>query len=224
MERTHGDLFAVKCRRLGAAAGNTALACNMFELQPGKTAMPFHFHHANEEAMYVLAGTGTLRIADERHPVRQGDYVAFVTGKDAHQLTNTGSDPLRYLMLSTQNHADVMVYPDSDKVGFLVGSGKETFARFFPEQAKVDYWQGEPVGDGKPDADDDAEAPGEDEEDLEQRIDDEIAALKAKLGLARDKGETKKTHGRGPKKGTTARKVVDDALDELERLKRKLDG
>ena len=43
--------------------------------------------------------------------------------------------------------------------------------------------------------------------------------LKRKLGLSR---KAKAAAGHGPAK--SARKLVDDALDELDRLKRKLDG
>src|SRR5579872_5800897 len=53
--------FANRARRLGAEAGNRALGCSHFEIPPGKTAFPFHFHSAIEEAIYVLEGTGKLR-------------------------------------------------------------------------------------------------------------------------------------------------------------------
>ncbi len=221
MERAHGELFAVKCRRLSHAGGSKAIGCNMFELAPGKTAMPFHYHLANEEAMYVLAGNGTLRLGDQRHAVKAGDYVAFAVGKDPHQLTNTGSDALRYLVMSTRLAADAMVYPDSNKVGVMAGEGKDTFARFFTDDSKVDYWHGEPAGT-KPEAESKDDDDDDDDDDLEQRIDDEINELKKKLGLSGAKPGGKRP--KPPKRGSTARKVVDDALDEIERLKRILDG
>jgi uncharacterized cupin superfamily protein len=220
VERAHGEFFAVKCRRLGHAAGGKALRCNMFELSPGKTAMPFHYHLGDEEALYVLAGAGTLRLGDAHLAVKAGDYVAFPPGEHAsHQLTNTSADALRYLFISTRVQADVIVYPDSKKVGVRSGEGASTFARFFPEDAKVDYWSGEPLGTRKHAAS--ATEDDDDSGDLEQRIDDEIADLKKKLGLS-GKGGGKAASGAQPKKG--ARKIVDDALDELDRLKRKLDG
>ena len=248
MDTKQGDFFAVKCRRIGSAAGNVALGCNLFELAPGKTAMPFHMHYGIEEAMYVLAGAGTLRLGSERHAVKAGDYVAFLAEGDAHQLTNTGSDPLKYLVISTVSAADVVVYPDSKKVGVIAGS-ESMRAHFFEESSAVGYWHGEQTGgsesksesksepksepksapksEPEPDEDD-----WEDEEaELESRIDDEIAALKAKLGISGAKSRAKartKTQSKAPgekKKAKKAtRKIVDSALDEIERLKNLLDG
>jgi len=120
----------------------------MVELDPGKTAWPFHFHRANEEAIYVLAGVGTLRLGTDRLRVRTGDYVAMPIGADhAHQLTNTGSEVLRYLVLSTMVTPDVCVYPDSGKVGVIDGldddEGEVRRVVTFPQGAEVDYWEGE---------------------------------------------------------------------------------
>ncbi len=38
---------------------------------PGKATCPYHFHYAQEEMFVILEGSGTLRVADERIPVRQ---------------------------------------------------------------------------------------------------------------------------------------------------------
>src|SRR5262245_44417745 len=87
--------FGFHARRLGTEAGSRALGCGHFEVPPGKTAFPFHFHSNFEEAIYVLAGTGTLRVGDAQVAVRAGDYVAFPPGPEsAHALTNTGTTAL----------------------------------------------------------------------------------------------------------------------------------
>ena len=65
--------FAQSSRRLGAAAGGNALGCSHYELPPGKTSFPYHFHSAIEEALYILEGHGTLRIGPDRVDVRAGD-------------------------------------------------------------------------------------------------------------------------------------------------------
>lgn len=241
MDTKQGEFFAVKCRRLGDAAGNVALGCNLFELAPGKTAMPFHMHYGIEEAMYVLAGAGTLRLGSKRHAVKAGDYVAFLAEGDAHQLTNTGNDPLKYLLFSTVSAADVVVYPDSKKVGVIAGN-ESMRAHFFEESTAVGYWHGEQTGapesksksesksESKPEADDDGDWDDE-EAELESRIDDEIAALKSKLGISGAKTRAKarskaspKPPGEKKKANTATRKIVDSALDEIERLKNLLDG
>src|SRR5690349_6123539 len=117
--------FGFRARRLGPEASGRALGCSHLELAPGKTAFPFHFHSAIEEGIYVLEGTGTMRIGGDRVEVRAGDYIAFPAGPEtSHQLTNTGETPLRYLALSapaTPVTMDIVIYPDSKKVAYASG-------------------------------------------------------------------------------------------------------
>lgn len=117
--------FGLRRRRIGVEAGTRALGCSHLEVPPGKTAYPFHFHSAHEEALYILEGTGTVRIGEDRVEVRAGDYVGFPAGPQfAHALTNTGEVPLRYLALSapaTPTTMDIVGYPDSKKVAFASG-------------------------------------------------------------------------------------------------------
>jgi uncharacterized cupin superfamily protein len=117
--------FAFRRRRLGAEAHANALGCSYIEVEPGKTAFPFHAHNAFEEGVYVLEGTGTLRLGDQSIAVRAGDYVALLPGPSAaHGLTNTGSVTLRYLALSspaTPATLDIVTYPDSKKIAFAAG-------------------------------------------------------------------------------------------------------
>jgi uncharacterized cupin superfamily protein len=117
--------FASRRRRLGAEANGNALGCSYIEVEPGKTAFPFHAHNAFEEGVYILEGTGTLRLGDQSIAVRAGDYVALLPGPTAaHGLTNTGSVTLRYLALSspaTPATMDIVTYPDSKKIAFAAG-------------------------------------------------------------------------------------------------------
>ena len=184
-EAGDGGLFELRWRRLGRRAGGKEIGCNLVELQPGKTAWPFHYHLGNEEAIFVLDGIGTLRRGDHRHRVRAGDYVAFLPGSDhAHQLTNTGTELLRYLVMSTMRTCDIAVYPDSNKVGLFGGGevgdaeGEREYVKFLREDAKVGYYDGESAED----EDDEAEDEG-DEGELEEKIDREIEEMKKNLGL-----------------------------------------
>jgi uncharacterized cupin superfamily protein len=111
--------FAFRRKRLGAAAGGKGIGVSWFELQPGKKAFPFHFHLANEEAVFVIEGEGVLRLGEEEHPLRSGDYVAFSPGPPGHQIVNRSQAPLRFLAISTMKEPEVAVYPDSKKVGVL---------------------------------------------------------------------------------------------------------
>ncbi len=123
-DMTQGE-FSQRARRLGPAAGGRALGCTSYELPPGKTAFPYHFHSALEEAIYVLEGEGTLRLGQDRVAIRAGDYVALPPGpENAHALSNSGQGPLRYLCLSAPAipmTLDIIAYPDSKKIAFAAG-------------------------------------------------------------------------------------------------------
>lgn len=141
--------FAFRRKALASAAGGQRLGCSLYEVPPGKKAWPFHAHLANEEAIFVLAGEGRLRLRDGEVPLRAGSYAAFRVG-EAHALLNTGETPLRYLCLSTMVEPDVTVYPDTGKVGVIAGAPPggpkqdRTLAAFFRRgEHEVDYWEGE---------------------------------------------------------------------------------
>ncbi len=146
---SHGERFAAERKSFTAPAGGEKLGCSLFRVPPGRTAFPSHLHHGNEEALYILAGQGTLRLGAEEHAVGPGDYVALPAGGPAHQLRNTGAGPLEYLCLSTMIHPDVMEYPDSGKVGAMAGAApggdaaRRTLRGFYKKGAAVDYYEGE---------------------------------------------------------------------------------
>jgi len=90
-EHSHGTRFAMRRKALGAASAGKQLGCSYYELPPGKTAFPYHFHTANEEAFYVLEGEAELRTPVGESDLRAGDYVVFRAGPDgAHQIRNRG--------------------------------------------------------------------------------------------------------------------------------------
>lgn len=136
----HGGFSFVR-KRLGADAGGKHIGASWFEIQPGKKAFPFHYHLANEEAVFVLEGEGVLRNGDEELQLRAGDYLAFPPGPPGHQIVNRGTVPLRYLALSTMIEPEVAVYPDSKKVGVL--SRSQGLATVHRQGDAVDYYEGE---------------------------------------------------------------------------------
>ncbi|CAA9431578.1 MAG: Cupin domain protein [uncultured Rubrobacteraceae bacterium] len=149
-EQSHGKKFGYRRKSLSSATGGEKLGCSLYEVPPGLRAWPYHYHLANEEAIYVLQGSGTLRIGEREVAVSRGDYVALpVEESGAHQIINTSDEALRYLCFSTMVEPDVMVYPDSDKIGLFAGSApggpkeKRTLSKFLREDAEVGYYEGE---------------------------------------------------------------------------------
>jgi mannose-6-phosphate isomerase-like protein (cupin superfamily) len=113
-------------------------------------AWPYHYHLANEEAIYVLEGAGTLRIGGDEIRLSGGDYVALpARAEGAHQLVNSSEAVLRYLCFSTMVEPDVTVYPHSGKVGIFGGAApggpkeERTFSKFLRDDAEVGYYDGE---------------------------------------------------------------------------------
>jgi uncharacterized cupin superfamily protein len=64
-EHSRGEKFGSRRKQLGSSAGGEKLGCSLYEVPPGRRAWPYHYHLANEEAIYVLEGSGTLRIGGE---------------------------------------------------------------------------------------------------------------------------------------------------------------
>lgn len=146
-----GSKFGSEIRLLGHGAGAHGLGCNHFTVQPGRSAFPRHFHSAIEEALFILEGTGTLALGEERVEVRAGDWVTMPVGPEhAHRLDNTSEAPLRYLCISTHARVDVVGYPDSKKLG-VFASGSDDFLApkwvrtFVREGESLDYYDGEDV-------------------------------------------------------------------------------
>ena len=116
-------------------------AVSLYELQPGKSAYPYHYHTRNEETFYIISGTGSLRTPSGDRKVSAGDFIYFPADESgAHKLTNTSeSDLLVYLDFDTHNQIDVAFYPDSGKLGVW---GKNT-NQLYRVSDRVDYYEGE---------------------------------------------------------------------------------
>lgn len=149
VEQSHGKKFSLRRKSLSAATEGKKLGCSLYEVPPEKRALPYHYHSANEEAICILEGKGTLRMDGEEIEISKGDYITFPAGSIAHQIINSSDITLRYLCFSTMLEPDVIVYPDSNKIGIFVGSApggpkeKRTLHKYLRGDAEVDYWDAE---------------------------------------------------------------------------------
>lgn len=149
-EDVHGDRFAHRRKALASAANAEKLGCSLYSVPPGKRPFPYHYHTANEEALFILRGTGALRTQNETLTMTTGDYVALPVGEaGVHQVINTSDEPLRYLCFSTMIDPEIIRYPDSGKVGLFAGSApfgpmdRRSLTKFLREEAEMDYWDRE---------------------------------------------------------------------------------
>ena len=142
---SHGE-HEISVKLVGREAGSRDLGCMLHEIPPGKKSWPYHFHWANEEAIYVLAGQGTLRLPSGEVAVGPGDYLAFPTGPEyAHQMINRGTEPLRYLCWSTMIVPEIAEYPDvPGKLALFLDAppGRSEGRRRFGMFTDGAYWDG----------------------------------------------------------------------------------
>jgi uncharacterized cupin superfamily protein len=107
---------------VGAQAGARELGASVYELDPGAVGSPWHLHHANEELLFVLAGTLSVRGPEGTRLLPAGAVVAFPRGQaGAHSLVNRSDAPVRYLVVSTTNRPDVVEYLDTGATLVVAG-------------------------------------------------------------------------------------------------------
>jgi uncharacterized cupin superfamily protein len=118
--------------------------CNVsiYEIPPGKSNYPYHYHTANEEIFYIISGKGLLRTPEGERTVSPGDVALFPpSDKGAHKLTNISeTETLVYLDVDTNRFPEVVFYPDSDKIGIKAGGEMKNL---FMYDTDVDYYAGE---------------------------------------------------------------------------------
>jgi uncharacterized cupin superfamily protein len=142
-ERPEG--FRSKRARLGYELASELVGVSLWEVSPGESAYPYHFHYADEEIVIVLSGRPSLRTADGTREPEEGEALRFPLGEEgAHQILNETEEPATFLAISSHGRPDVVVYPDSDKIGvgerLPEGGGLRAF---FPRSEGVGYWHGE---------------------------------------------------------------------------------
>lgn len=137
--------FGVRYRHLSLAAlgEDYRIGVTIEELPPGMRTAPAHYHIFEEEHVYVLEGTPTLRLGDRRHRMKPGDYVCFPAGQKAgHCLVNETDAACRYVIIGENDPDEVVVYTDSNKV-LVRALGRRAL---FDLAATRGYWDGEATG------------------------------------------------------------------------------
>ena len=139
------DGFRARRARIGRQLGSKKLGLSYWELPSGQAAYPYHWHMTEEELLVVVQGAPSLRTPDGWHELEQGDVVAFPRGEEGgHQLVNRTEEAVRFLAFSTQPGPDIVMYPDSGKLGAFErrpeGGG---LYELFRLEDSVDYHHGE---------------------------------------------------------------------------------
>ncbi|MGI9290361.1 MAG: cupin domain-containing protein [Gammaproteobacteria bacterium] len=146
-ESSHGEKFQHGHIALTDLRDGHDLGCGAFRVKPGKRAFPKHAHLANDEAIYIVSGQGSLTVGDETAVVEAGDFILLPKGADnAHVLINDSNEDIVYLCMSTMNAPEVVHYPDSGKLGVLESArqwgGENSISGFYKFQ-QAGYYDGE---------------------------------------------------------------------------------
>ena len=115
-----------RCERCAwhSTRGAHRLAANLYDIEQGAAISPLHFHHANEELLFVLSGTPTLRRGpDEERTLEPGEVVSFPAGPSGvHQILNRAS-PARVLIVATNDVPEVAEQVENGQLAVITDDG-----------------------------------------------------------------------------------------------------
>lgn len=104
-------------RRLGPALNLTDFGVNLVELAPGAASALRHWHHREDEFVYVLEGEITLITDAGPQVLRAGQAAGFPKGvPDGHHLVNRSAAKAVYLEVGSRVVGERVDYPDVDLV------------------------------------------------------------------------------------------------------------
>lgn len=98
-------------RSLGDATGLQTLGVHLVRLKPGDDSTEYHFHHQDEEWVYILSGRGIAEIGAKKTRIGAGDFMGFVAGSEPHAMRNPFKADLVYLVGGNRWPMDVCDYP-----------------------------------------------------------------------------------------------------------------
>ena len=120
-------------KRLGVAAGLDQFGVNLTTLTPGAASALRHWHHKEDELVYVLEGELTLIENESETPLKAGDAAGFRANvKNGHHLVNKSTRDAIYLEIGTRATHERAEYPDVD----LVVVRDETGGRYMHKDGK----------------------------------------------------------------------------------------
>jgi uncharacterized cupin superfamily protein len=104
-------------KRLGNAAGLDQFGVNLTTLKPGAASALRHWHHREDELVYVLEGELTLIEDDGETRLTAGDAAGFKAGvKNGHHFVNKSNRDAIFLEIGTRSKHERAEYPDVDLV------------------------------------------------------------------------------------------------------------
>jgi uncharacterized cupin superfamily protein len=116
----------VYLRSLSALTGLQRLGLHLGRLPPGAESFAYHYHHYEEEFLYVLAGRGVAEIGEQTFEVGPGDFMLFTAPSVGHHLRNPFDTDLVYLMGGESREVEIGEFPRLKKRA-IFEKGKEAY-------------------------------------------------------------------------------------------------
>ena len=114
-------------RVMGDKFGLTQFGVNHVTLEPGAWSSHRHWHEVEDEFVYVLTGTITLKTDEGDTFLTPGMCAGFKAGTgNAHHLVNETTEDVLYLEVGDRMPGDQGQYPDDDLRALQV-DGRWTF-------------------------------------------------------------------------------------------------
>ena len=102
-------------KSLGDLTGLSGIGFHIIEVEPGYESTEFHMHCHEEECVYILEGEALSTIGDKTSSVKTGDFIGYRAGGEPHTLKNSGTTPLKYIVVGQRLDHDVVNYPNLNK-------------------------------------------------------------------------------------------------------------
>ncbi len=117
-------------RRLGDVFGLTQFGVNLLRLPPGQWSAQRHWHHREDELIYVLEGEVMLVTDAGEQVLRPGMVAGFKAGvADGHHLVNRSDKDAVVLEVGTRDAREEADYSDIDMLVRLDENGKDRYVR-----------------------------------------------------------------------------------------------
>lgn len=118
-------------RALGDPHGLTEFGVNLTEMEPGAVSALRHWHSAEDEFIYIIAGTPTLVTDSGEEILRPGMCACFPANSgDAHRLENHSDAVVRFIEVGNRSESEEVQYPDDDMVMERTADGTRSFRHF----------------------------------------------------------------------------------------------
>ena len=102
-------------KRLGDAGGLTQFGVNICRIEPGSGSSHRHWHHNEDEFVYMLSGEAVLIENEGETIMHSGDAATFKAGvANGHTLVNRGTVDAVFLEVGTRAGTEIAEYPDVD--------------------------------------------------------------------------------------------------------------